>query len=492
MTRLAFAPLALLLAATTPALAQQHQTTTVSPTGDGSALPYALQVETIDLNGAVLPTLHSYARAEHDGLWVMLAGRTNGLHGFEGLGDVNFPEASQNRDVWVVDPATGQTWSRSLESASAGLTADQVASLTPTNNQFAQVGDRLYMTGGYGLRADGQFDTFNTLSAIDLPGIIDWVQNATGTAADHIRQTSDESFRVTGGAMHDINGTMHLVFGQSFRGPYLPNRNGEYTNQVRHFTITDDGTTLGFTNASASTPDADFRRRDLNVYTTLRPDGSGGHERGMVALSGVFTEGFGAWTVPVVMDENGNPTMDDPTDPGTFRQGFNGYHSAKIGLYSQTTGEMHEILFGGISLQTLDDNGDTLTDDFLPFVNDITSVVIDADGNFSQHHLGFFPEITDDEGNVMRFGANAEFFVADGIAMLEHDIIDLDALTGDTVIGYIVGGLFSNAPHTRGVDGAVSGGNNQVFAVTYTAIPEPGSLALLALGGLSMMRRRRR
>ena len=357
---------ALFLCAALAATAQQHQTATVSDIGDGSALPYQIQVSAIDLGTGTnaLPTLHSYARAEHNGLWVMMAGRTNGLHGFTGQGDVNFPAATQNRDVWVVDPSTGQTWSRSLQSASAGLTDQQVASLTPTNNQFTQIGDTLYMTGGYGRRADGILDTFDTLSAIDLPGIIDWVQNDTGSAANSIRQINDESFRVTGGAMYDINGTTHLVFGQSFRGPYVPNRNGDYTNQVRHFTITDDGTTLGFTNASASTPEDAFRRRDLNVYTTLQSDGAGGTTPGLVALSGVFTQNFGAWTVPVVIDENGNPTMVDPEVEDTFRQGFNGYHSAKIGLYSQNTGEMHEMLFGGISLQTLDDQGDTVTDNF--------------------------------------------------------------------------------------------------------------------------------
>lgn len=483
--------LSLIVFAAAPVAAQVHQTPTVSAVGDGSALPYSISVNAVSLGSDPLPTLHSYARGEHNGLWVMLAGRTNGLHGFGSIGSINFPEASQNRDVWVVDPATGQTWSRSLEDVSAGLTADQVASLTPTNNQFAQVGDRLYMTGGYGLRADGQFDTFDTLTAIDLPGLIDWVQNGTGSAAAHVRQVHDEAFRVTGGAMHEIDGTMHLVFGQSFQGPYLPNRNGQYTNQVRHFDITDDGTTLGFTNASATTPEDAYRRRDLNVYTTLRPDGAGGTTPGMVALSGVFTEDFGAWTVPVVIDEHGNPTMADPADTDTFKQGFNGYHSAKAGLYSSATGEMHQLLFGGISLQTLDGTGATVTDDFLPFINDITSVVIDGNGEFSQHHLGAFPEMLDGDDNVLRFGANAEFFVAEGVATLEGGIIDLDALTQETVIGYIVGGLFSNAPHTRGVPGAVSGASNEVFEVVYTPVPEPGSLAAMAVGGFVLLRRRR-
>ncbi len=67
---------------------------------------------------------------------------------------------------------------------------------------------------------------------------------------------------------------------------------------------------------------------------------------------------------------------------------------------------MHEVLFGGISLQFLDESSGMVgTDNGLPFVNDLTAVVIDQNGQFSQSHLGFFPEITDLGGKRLRFGA---------------------------------------------------------------------------------------
>ena len=266
---------------------------------------------------------------------------------------------------------THQSWSRSLEDVSSGLTAAEVAVLTPTNNQFSQIGDRLYMTGGYGVDEFGGPGTLATLSALDLPGIVDWVTTGSGQAADHIRQTSDPQFSVTGGAMYEMNGKLHQVFGQDFQGGYNPTKNGTYTKQVRSFEVVDDGTTLSFQNSSA-TPQVDaYRRRDLNIFPVVRPDGGGGTEEGLVVLSGVFTEDFGAWTVPVEIDENGIPSMADPNAPGTFKQGFNGYHSAKLGLYSETHGEMHELLFGGISLQFLNTGTGTVeTDDALPFIND--------------------------------------------------------------------------------------------------------------------------
>jgi hypothetical protein len=228
--------------------------------------------------------------------------------------------------------------------------------------------------------------------------------------------------------------------------------------------------------------------------------------QGLVVLSGVFfrtsppdPNGDGIWTVPVEIDSAGNPTMDDPLDAATFKQGFNGYHSAKLGLFSEATGSMHEILFGGISLQTLDTSTQAVvTDNAMPFINDITSVVIDSAGDYSQHWIGEFPVINDQTGNRLRFGANAEFFVAEGIETYANGVLKLDALTQPTVIGYIFGGLTSNAPHTRDpntgvpIPGVISAASNRIFTVMYTPVPEPATWCLLLLAAASVSIRRRR
>jgi hypothetical protein len=426
-----------------------------------------------------VPTLHSYAVGEYDGKWLMLSGRTNGLHGFNGaMPDENFPPAFQNREVWVLDLASRQTWHRSLEDASSGLSAAQVASLSPANTQFYQSGESLYMTGGYGVDETGAYVTFDTLSAIDVPALGDWVVNGTGAAADAIRQIQDPLVKVTGGAMYDVGGRTQLVFGQDYEGAYRPGLNGVYTSQVRSFDIVDNGVSLSIQNAVSTTPDDAYRRRDLNIFPVLQPT-VGGPEEGLLVLSGVFTPSNGAWTVPVEVDADGNPSMADPTDPNTFKQGFNGYHSAKLGLYSEASGAMHEVLFGGISLQYLDESTDMIvTDNNLPFVNDITSIMIDADGNYSQHHLGYFPELTDLDGNRIRFGANSEFLPAEGLAAFANGVLDLDAIAGETVLGHIFGGLAANAPHTRVSPSTLSSASNQVFEIVLIPVPEPGAGAL--------------
>jgi hypothetical protein len=442
-------------------------------------LPYQVTVRPYEFGEDSLPTLHSFAAATHDGKWVLLAGRTNGLHGFDQNPFNNFPAASQNQDVWVIDPLAKHSWHRSLADASGGLTAEQLSSLTPTNNQFYQQGDRLYMSGGYGLSADGDFTTFDTLTAIELPGIIDWVQNGIGTAADHVRQIHHPQLQVTGGAMYALGARTQLVFGQDFSEGYTAFGDGIYTEQVRSFDIVDDGQILSIENMTQTDPVADYRRRDLNVAPVIRPQADGSLSEELVAYSGVFTVSQGAWTVPVEISGTGQTSMATPDAVETFKQGMNNYHSAKVGLYSEATGQMHQWLFGGISLQYLDETtGQITTDNAMPFVNDITSIVSDADGNYTQYHLGRFPGLLDASGNQLRFGANAEFFAAPGMDRYANGVLSLDALTEETVVGYIFGGIVANAPHTRGVENAVSVGSNLIFEVVVNNVPEPSGWSL--------------
>ncbi|TWT74584.1 hypothetical protein Pla123a_34080 [Posidoniimonas polymericola] len=482
--------LALLMFAVAVPAPAQHQTSTFSPVQVGSDLPYGVDLRKVTLGSAALPSLHSYAAAEYDGKWVLLSGRTNGLHGFSQMAAQNFPTADRNFDVWVIDPVAGESWSRSLhpdDQQNSGLTATQAISIGTTNNQFVQLGDRLYLTGGYTF-GDGQNGTASTLTALDLPGLVGWVQGGQGTAADHIRQASDPLFQVTGGAMYEMNDKIHLVFGQNFFGGYQPGRNGDYTEQVRSFEIVDDGVNLSFANATSTTPNPDFHRRDLNVYPVLKPDGAGGIEEGLTALSGVFTAANGVWTVPVEIDALGQPSMANPNAEGVFQQAMNQYHSAKLGMYSGDTGEMHELLFGGITVNQYDyDNEDFVRDDGAPNTSQITSVVVDENGDYSQHLLGAFPYLDDGAGSYWRLGANAEFMVAPGVPRFDNGVIDFDALpAGDNVVGYIFGGLAANADHVRNNPSAISVASDMLFEVTIRvaprAVPEPSSLAGVLLG----------
>lgn len=477
-----------LLASSTPAvgLAQnaQNQTESFSPVLlDSGRLPYEIKVTEYDFPQGVLPILQSYVVGRFGGKWLIFAGRTNGLHEFTDDGFQNFPPDKQNTEIWVIDPISQQGWSKSLEDPTSGLSQEQVDSLSVTNSQFYQDGFTLYMTGGYGYdRGQQKFMTYDTLTAVDIPGLMGWVMSTVGndTAVQHIRQIRDDICRVTGGDMLKMGETTFLVFGQDFEGPYDPTANGTYTKQVRSFKLFDNGYDLALLRKIRSQQKDAYRRRDLNVVPVIRPRVNFGHprgtlllEEGLTALSGVFTLTAGAWTVPVEISSEGIPTMADPELPWTFKQGMNNYHSAKIGMYSEKNNMMYILLLGGITLQFYDRDQQEFVyfpssdPNFLPWTSQITTVGMHPDGHYTQILMDEeFPALTLD-GKRLYFGAEAAFIPLDGLDTYENGVLRLDSVLKDKeeVIGFIFGGIVTNG-YAVGVDGATTNATNQIFQVS--------------------------
>jgi hypothetical protein len=487
--RLSFASLALGFLSVVSAASAQNQTPTLSPIVVGGDLPYEVNVYVRNMGSATIPTLQSFAFGQLGDEWVIVAGRTNGLHNFSGDGTTNFPPQFQNTNVWVIDPVAQQSWSRSLTDPSAGLTAAQVDSLSATNTEFFQNGTTLYVAGGYVYDSVGNdFTTYDTLSALDLPGVVAWVKDDVGSLAANLRQLTDPVFKVTGGIMQQIDGRTLLVFGQDFEGPYTPGVSGVYTHEVRSFDIDDDGGELGISNLAISMPIPAYRRRDLNVVPFLHNEGPGTYTEGLIAFSGVFTEAVGVWTVPVEITAAGVPSMADPNDPNTFKQGMNNYDSPTISLYRTSDDSTHTLVFGGISLQFYDEETSTIvTDNNAPFIKQSTSIVRSSAGAYTQYLLesGAFPTINGVNGPLL-FGAGARFFPAGDVPMI-GDLVDLDSLGGSMLLGQIYGGIMATAPNN-----GPSTASSYVFDVVLTA-PEAGELgSLLAATVLCALARRRR
>jgi len=480
----------------------QDQTDTFTPISRWDR-DFNIEVKPYSMGAAAVPGLQSFAAGQHGDQWVILAGKTGGMHSFE----------TGNRSAWVIDPTTKQVWGRSLTDPQSGLNQHAIDSLSGSNTQSYQRNDTLFITGGYVYESDiNHFTTYNELTAVDLPGLIDWVKTpGTDMASNTILQTPGAIgtgsayegglFQVTGGGMFEVDGQTQLIFGQMFEGAY--DHGGayqKYTSQVRTFEIDYDHTagTLAYSNAAVHPAGGDptqFQRRDLNTMPVLSKNGEGQDELSGVALSGVFYEGSGIWTVPVEISPSGIPTMKDPnTDPSVFKQALNGYECAKFGMYSSNSGEMIELLLGGITANEFVDDpstGNLRYDPNFPFTNQISAVSIDADGQYSQSYLGDFPEIFGPQGNRYLFGSNAQFFTSSDIRLLEGDIIDLDALTERTLLGYIYGGIGAGSPH--GGFGGDSFASSQVFAVWFKPVPEPTTLLIWSmLAGLGITLRRRR
>jgi hypothetical protein len=441
-----------------------HQTDSFSPIHGAEHLPFRLRLELAHQNLQPTPTLHSFAAASWDGCWLILGGRTNGLHGM--TGQSAFPTAAANTDVWVVDPAAQRTWHRSLQDA--GLTPATVDFLSATNHGFVQEDTRLFIAGGYGFdRSANDYLTFSHFATIDVPGLIAWVRQSPeapppGTS---IRTIQAPLFQVTGGALEKIDNSFLLVFGQNYPGRYRPNFNGTYTRQVRRFSLLGDPATpvLDPSSVYQSPPDDDFRRRDLNVVPVLRRDPETGRFIDeLLALAGVFTPTTGVWTVPVTITAAGQPTQPDPLATTTFKQGLHHYHSAKTTLFDRVTGDTFILQFGGLSAWFFDPSTATWTSDpLVPFVHHLSCLVRSATGQIHQVLLpAEFPDLRSPAGARLFFGTNAEFLPAPGIPLLRPRIIDLAAIDGPRIIGHIYGGLVSDAPHNGSTRAA-----GEIFAV---------------------------
>ncbi len=453
-----------------------NQTGVLSPVRSSQDLPFQIQIEQA---GFSLPNgVHSGASAISNGQWLFIAGRTNGLP--EVGNSNNFPLQQQNSVVYVVNPSTQEVFSRPLSDPSSGLSQPLIDTLSVASPQYYQFENTLYLTGGYGVEsASGQYSTKDTLTAINVSGLIHWVTAPSQgeSAAQYIRQITHPLFQVTGGYMGKIgNQPTLLIFGLNFSGIYLDSSNSGYTEQVRRFRINDDGTNLSIDvlKAKPQNSNPNFRRRDLNVVPIMRSI-YGRLIPGLVAFSGVFTANNGVWTVPVEIAENGSLSMSNPFHKDTFKQGMNNYACAHLGLFSQAQKETYTLLFGGTSFGYFA-NGEFQSDAELPFINQVTAIKLGKDGDYTQYLMnGSFPTILSTQsnaGNPLLFGSGAYFMPASDLPSYENGVLKLDEIgTVPVCLGHIVGGIASSKPNTNAITDTAA--SPYIFKVTMMPAINP-------------------
>ena len=450
-----------------PAARAANQTPTTSPITVGTAqLPYDIVLKRVDTDGR-LPTLQGAAIGQTGKLWVFVGGRTTGLHNFTTDPLQNFPPRGQSRRIWVVDTETWRAWSRSLYNT--GLSVDQGDELGSFASQSAQVGQTLYIVGGYGYsRARRDFETFPVLTAMDLPAIVRWVREPANSPPlpSLIRQVRSEALRVTGGQMTMLGGRAILAFGQNYAGGYGdPAAVQRYTGQVRSFDIVDNGRRVAISGLHRS-PQApnlvDFRRRDYPMMSII--DGS---QSKAVVLAGVFTPTNGAYTVPVEIDRRGVPRQADPQASGTFKQGMNIYDCAVLGIYDSASRTSHGVLFGGITYLSYDwTRRRFVADDEFPFTNQVTGIARDAAGHYRQYLLPTtFPKVSGPDVANYLFGAEARVLLKSDVPTQGDGMVDLQALRQragkSTVVGWIFGGIAAAKPNF-----GTSTASNELFQIT--------------------------
>ncbi|MBK8151443.1 MAG: T9SS C-terminal target domain-containing protein [Acidobacteria bacterium] len=394
---------------------------TANSVGNG----YALTVESIAVAG--FNGLQSFAVAQYAGKWLLIGGRTDGLHRrrpFE-----SFPVSGNNTSILVIDPETKRSWSSAVNDLPAALKEQ----LQSTNMQFIQRGKTLYLIGGYGYsNTAGDHITHNKLTAVRVDCLISAVQKGNADPSC-FRQISDPVFALTGGQIGRIGETYYLVGGQKFVGRYNPmgpdhgpGFSQQYSNQIRTFRINDDGIELKIENFVAITDEANLHRRDFNMLPQIFPN----NVQGFTVFSGVFQVGA---DIPFIN------TVDVFADKhivnNAFAQYLSHYHSAKVAFYDAANHRMENIFFGGIS--QYEENAGALTrNDDVPFTKVISKVVREKDGKMTESKISEMPGF---------LGAGAEFVLNPQLPMYENEIVKTNEINADRILlGHIVGGINSS------------------------------------------------
>ncbi|MBK7957423.1 MAG: T9SS type A sorting domain-containing protein [Bacteroidetes bacterium] len=407
--------------------------------------PFNIQLEPVNISG--IGGLQSYAFGQNNGKWLIIGGRLDGLHKRQPF--AAFDVAGNNNQLIVVDPNTLQKWTAPL----TGLSIDMQEQLSSTNMEFHQEGDYLYIIGGYGYNAaSSSRKTFGSLIAVDVPAVIQAVINGT-SITPFFRQKNDIQFAVTGGHLKKINSTYYLVGGNKFDGNYNPMGNPTYTqvytNAIRKFNLTDDGTNIAITHLPAITDAVNLRRRDYNAVSQILPN----REEGITAFSGVFQPTVDLPFLNCVNIDSASYVVNN-----TFQQHYNHYHCPVIPIYSHSKNEMHTIFFGGIA-QFYDSAGVLIKDDNVPFVKTIARVTRDSTGKMVEYKLPIeMPSL---------LGASAEFILNNYVKHYKNEVIKLDELKADTtLVGYIYGGISSTAANVFFSNaGMPSSSSSQIFKV---------------------------
>ncbi len=411
----------------------------------------AINISLSAINIENLDGRQSFAVGQANGKWLIIGGRTDGLHRRQPF--ASFDTNGQPNELLVIDPVSKQKWTANLSILPIAIQE----ALKATNIDFIQNNNQLYLIGGYGYSNTlGDHTTFNTLTAIAVSETIAAIVS-NNNYSNYIRQTSNSIFQNTGGQLEKINDSYYLIGGQDFQGRYNPmgpthgpGFTQTYSNQIRKFNILDNGTLLGVNNISIITDSVNLHRRDYNALPQILPNLS----QGITAYSGVFQQNVDLPYLNAVTIDSLSYIVNN-----NFNQYYNHYHCANIPLYSASKNEMHALFFGGIA-QYYDSLGILVQDNNVPFVKTIARVTRDVNGTLAEYKLPIeMPAL---------LGAGAEFIYRDNLPVYTNGVIKMDELSADsTVLGYIYGGINSSAKNIFWInDGSQSASSENIYKVT--------------------------
>lgn len=417
-------------------------------------LPFTISIE--DITPANWPGLHSFAFAEWEEYWIIVAGRSNGLHGFFPF--TGFPEQTANNQIWVLDPVSGDFWHKGLEE----LDIMVAAALQSSNPQYVQQADKLYIFGGYGMNPETeQFVTFDQLTAIDLPLLVEAILEDEPIASA-VNSIVDERIRVCGGEAHQLGDWTFLVGGHNFSGLYSQNGTAtftqEYTNEIRKFQLTTSPEGLPVIAEYEAFKDDEFHRRDLNVGPCILENGA----EGLCAYGGVFRPDADLpYLNPIYIQENSIEVNED------YEQLMSHYTCPILPVYDVAQNEMHSVFFGGLSYHTFDMETQSFEqNELIPFIPSFTLMSRAADGTYQERVLNTaFDEL---------LGTNAKLVLVEDLPLSSEGVIDLNSIAQPQRVAYIYGGIKAAIPNIT-----PSSASNRLFEIWLHPNSSTGTQAVL-------------
>jgi len=394
----------------------------------GTTWPVHVQLQELAIPS--FPAFHSGAVGSHDGKWIIIGGRTNGLHGF--YPPFAFPANGVQNRIYVADPVAGSVWSSDMDALPQPLQEQ----LKSSNMQACVNGGKMYISGGYGYSATvDDYVTFPYLTEVDMPALIQAVVAGTSPAAA-FKYTNHPQMAVTGGRMSVLNNRFYLFFGHKFTGRYstTPGANFDqtYSYQLRMFNVGALPDSIEITNYSAITDSSHFRRRDLNV-TPYKRNGAGGTDTlGFMAWSGVFKADVDRpHTDQVFIRPDGGYSVIP------IEQKYNQYHSAFVPVRAYGASGVSVIFFGGMAENKVNT---TAVDTLVPFVKN-AAIITEANGGFG--------EFGSPDTLSGYWGTNAEFIPTDEFLDAQTGILEMNIGFCFTpkLLGYIIGGIESTGPN---------------------------------------------
>jgi hypothetical protein len=398
------------------------------------------------------PAMQSFAWGQNGNDILFVAGRNDGLHKRQPF--AAFDQAGIQGTWWVWNTENDSLWAY----VPSGFPAAIQEQLSASNPQFVQVEDTLLFAGGYAYSpTKSAHTTFANLSSIIVSSAIQSIKNGQ-SPLPYIQQIQDSRFQVTGGHLLNHEGSLVLAGGHLFEGSYNPmgpdhgpGFTQQYTNSVYQFDVQVQPS-LRVSNFQSHYDSLLFHKRDYNAHPIRMADGR--IELGL--FSGVFQYGVDLpWTNVVLWNDRSS------SEVAGFEQLLNQYHTASVPLYSAAQNKQYSLFFGGIGLYTSDANGNLIKDVNVPFVDHISIIERGDNDQFKEYLL--------DTHMPSLLGAAAEFIPAAGLSH-EHDAVLYDELSPnqEVLLGYIVGGIESDAPNVFTSNTLVSRAKAAIYKVYIT------------------------